>query len=106
MDGFLQRHPAGPTVPQVSRLSPREREVVQLLGEGKTTKEVATLLNVSVKTAETHRSNLMNKLQLHSIADLVLYAVRNEIVHVQLPAVLPFSQRKTDEPTLFCMDIN
>lgn len=106
MDGFLQRHPAAPIAPKVSRLSPREREVVQLLGEGKTTKEVATLLNVSVKTAETHRSNLMNKLKLHSITDLVLYAVRNEIVHVQRPAVRPFSQRKTDKPTLFCMGIN
>ena len=106
MDGFLQRHRAGPGAPKVSRLSPREREVVQLLGEGKTTKEVATLLNLSVKTAETHRSNLMHKLKLHSIADLVLYAVRNEIVRVQLPAVLPFPERKTDEPTLFRRGIN
>jgi DNA-binding NarL/FixJ family response regulator len=106
MDGFLQRHRAGPAAPKVSRLSPREREVVQLLGEGKTTKEVATLLNVSVKTAETHRNNLMHKLKLHSIADLVLYAVRNEIVHVQLPAVLPFPQRKTDEQTLFHRGFN
>jgi DNA-binding NarL/FixJ family response regulator len=106
MDGFLQRHRAGPEAPKVSRLSPREREVVQLLGEGKTTKEVATLLNVSVKTAETHRSNLMHKLKLHSIADLVLYAVRNEIVRVQLPAVLPFPERKTDGRTLFRRGIN
>ena len=106
MDGFLQRHRASPAVPKVSRLSRREREVVQLLGEGKTTKEVATLLNVSVKTAATHRSNLMYKLKLHSIADLVLYAVRNEIVRVQLPAVLPFPEQKTDERTLFRRGIN
>jgi DNA-binding NarL/FixJ family response regulator len=90
LDGYLQRHRVAPAVAKVSRLSPREREVVQLLGEGKTTKEVATILNVTVKTAETHRSNIMLKLKLHSIAELVLYAVRNEIVHVQLPAVLRF----------------
>jgi hypothetical protein len=55
-------------------------------------KEVAILLNVKVKTAETHRSNIMLKLNLHSIVELVLYAVRNEIVHVQLPAVAALSQ--------------
>jgi DNA-binding NarL/FixJ family response regulator len=64
------------------RLTPREREVVQLLAEGKSTKEVAVTLGLSVKTAETHRSNIMRKLQLHSVSDLVLYAVRNNIVHV------------------------
>lgn len=63
-------------------LTPREREVIQLLAEGKTTKEVATMLNLSVKTAETHRTNLMRKLDLHSVVDLTLYAVRNGIVHV------------------------
>jgi DNA-binding NarL/FixJ family response regulator len=56
---------------------------VQLLAESKTSKEVAVILNISPKTAETHRSNIMLKLQLHSIAELVLYAVRNEIVQVQ-----------------------
>jgi DNA-binding NarL/FixJ family response regulator len=63
-------------------LTPREREVIQLLAEGKTTKEVAVTLNLSVKTAETHRTNLMRKLDLHSVADLTLYAVRNSIVQV------------------------
>jgi DNA-binding CsgD family transcriptional regulator len=53
-----------------------------LLAEGKSTKEVAVVLGLSVKTAETHRSNIMRKLQLHSVSDLVLYAVRNNIVHV------------------------
>jgi DNA-binding CsgD family transcriptional regulator len=65
-----------------NRLTPREREIVQLLAEGKSTKEVAVVLGLSVKTAETHRSNIMRKLQLHSVSDLVLYAVRNNIVHV------------------------
>jgi DNA-binding NarL/FixJ family response regulator len=83
-----KRHRVGPAAANVARLSPREREVVQLLGEGKTSKEVATMLGVTLKTARTHRGNVMLKLKLHSIAELVLYAVRNEIVHVQLPAGL------------------
>jgi DNA-binding NarL/FixJ family response regulator len=69
------------------RLTPREREVVQLLAEGKSTKEVAVALGLSVKTAETHRSNIMRKLQLHSVSDLVMYAVRNNIVHVVQPTL-------------------
>ena len=63
-------------------LTAREREIVQLLAEGKSTKEVAVTLGVSVKTAETHRSNLMRKLGLHCLSELVLYAVRNNIVQV------------------------
>jgi DNA-binding NarL/FixJ family response regulator len=65
-----------------NRLTPREREVVQLLAEGRTSKEVALALNLSVKTTETHRTNIMRKLDLHSVADLTLYAVRNGIVQV------------------------
>jgi DNA-binding NarL/FixJ family response regulator len=106
MDGYLQRHRGGPAAAKVPRLSPREREVVQLLGEGKTTKEVAITLNVTVKTAETHRSNIMLKLKLHSIAELVLYAVRNEIVHVQLPAVLRFPNPGMAERTLPLRGVN
>jgi DNA-binding NarL/FixJ family response regulator len=63
-------------------LTSREREVVQLLAEGRSTKEVASQLDLSVKTAETHRSNIMRKLGLHSVSELVLYAVRNNIVQV------------------------
>ena len=90
LDGYLQANHVRPSEPTTQKLSPREREVVQLLSEGKTTKEVAISLNMAVKTAETHRSNLMLKLKIHSIAELVLYAVRNEIVHVQLASVLHF----------------
>ena len=57
-------------------LSPREREVLQLLAEGKSTKEVAAALCVSVKTVETHRQQIMNKLNMQSIADLTKYAIR------------------------------
>lgn len=60
----------------------REREVLQLVAEGKTTKEVATALNLSIKTAETHRANLMRKLGLHSVADVTVYAVKNGIVQI------------------------
>ena len=63
-----------------SRLTAREREIVQLLAEGKSNKEVAQMLNISIKTAETHRTNIMNKLDLRSITELVRYAVRNNIV--------------------------
>lgn len=59
-----------------SVLTPREREVLQLLAEGKTTKEVARVLSVSVKTAETHRQQIMSKLEIHSIAELTKYALR------------------------------
>ncbi|HEY4776413.1 MAG TPA: response regulator transcription factor [Candidatus Acidoferrales bacterium] len=62
------------------RLTSREREIVQLLAEGKSSKEVASSLNISVKTAETHRANIMRKLQLHTVSELVRYAVRNQII--------------------------
>jgi DNA-binding NarL/FixJ family response regulator len=62
------------------QLTSREREIVQLLSEGKSSKEVATMLNISVKTAETHRANVMRKLKIHSVSELVRYAVRNHIV--------------------------
>ena len=61
-------------------LTAREREILQLLAEGKSSKEVATSLNISVKTAETHRANIMRKLNLHSMSALVRYAVRNKII--------------------------
>jgi DNA-binding NarL/FixJ family response regulator len=64
----------------VNRLTAREREVVQLLSEGKSSKEVATLLGISIKTAETHRANVMRKLEIHSVTELVRYAVRNQII--------------------------
>ena len=62
------------------RLTAREREIVQLLSEGKSSKEVATFLGISVKTAETHRANIMRKLEIHSVSELVRYAVRNQII--------------------------
>jgi len=61
-------------------LTGREREVLQLLTEGHANKEIAALLGISLKTAETHRARVMNKLGLHSMSDLVRYAIRNRII--------------------------
>jgi DNA-binding NarL/FixJ family response regulator len=84
LEGFLRGDATpGATLVKRDRLTPREREVVQLLAEGKSTKEVAVALDLSVKTAETHRANIMRKLELHSISELVMYAVGNNIVQVQ-----------------------
>jgi DNA-binding NarL/FixJ family response regulator len=68
----------GPTTDPT--LTPREREIVQLIAEGKSNKDVAALLGVSIKTVETHRAAIMSKLKLGSVADLVRYAVRNGII--------------------------
>jgi DNA-binding NarL/FixJ family response regulator len=62
------------------RLTAREREIVQLLAEGKSSKEVASSLRIRVKTVETHRANLMRKLEIHNVSEVVRYAVRNRIV--------------------------
>jgi DNA-binding NarL/FixJ family response regulator len=89
LEGFLRRNdnetPVG-AAPARSHLTPREREIVQLLAEGKSSRDVAEALGLSIKTAETHRANIMRKLNLHSVSDLVLYAVRNNIVHVVQPS--------------------
>src|ERR1700728_202584 len=85
--GRWKRNP-GSIEAKTPQLSPREREVLRLLAEGRRAKEVAGILNIAVKTAETHRSNLMSKLNLHSIAKLVVYAVRNEMIRVQCSEVI------------------
>jgi DNA-binding NarL/FixJ family response regulator len=84
LNGFLDHDQPGEASSEhnFELLTSREREVIQLLAEGKTSKEVAVALSLSVKTAETHRTNLMRKLDLHSVADLTRYAVRNGIVQV------------------------
>jgi DNA-binding NarL/FixJ family response regulator len=81
LDGYLDKKPRKdqPELPN-SRLTPRQREIVQLLAEGKSSKEVAVALGLSVKTAETHRANIMRRLDCHSVSELVRYAVRNNIV--------------------------
>jgi DNA-binding NarL/FixJ family response regulator len=88
--GFLDKGHNGTKgdTPMLPKLTPREREVIQLLAEGKSSKEVACVLNLSTKTAETHRSNIMRKLDIHSIRDLVVYAVKNDIIQVQVSPAL------------------
>jgi DNA-binding NarL/FixJ family response regulator len=79
LEGYL-RNPTETEV--IPTLSAREREIVQLLAEGRSNKEVARKLEISIKTAETHRSNIMRKMQFDSLSDLVRYAVRNKIIDV------------------------
>jgi DNA-binding NarL/FixJ family response regulator len=81
LEGYLRRKSSLPeSADRDTRLSPRQREVLQLLAEGNTSKQVASTLGLSVKTAETHRANIMQRLKYHSITDLVHYAIRNNVV--------------------------
>jgi DNA-binding NarL/FixJ family response regulator len=75
-------HPPEALVRQrpVTALTPRQREVLQLIAEGKGTKDIATLLNISVKTVEFHKSRIMDELDLHSTAELTKYAVAEGLV--------------------------
>ena len=77
--GQLNQEKSAPT----KTLSPREREILQLLAEGKSSKDVASLLHVSEKTVHSHRQNIMEKLNLHSIAELTKYAIREGITTVE-----------------------
>ena len=80
-DSFLDGRPSKKAEEkQGKQLTSRQREIVQLLAEGKTSKEVSALLNLSAKTVETHRANIMKRLSCHSVSDLVRYAIRNNIV--------------------------
>ena len=66
-------------VPKLKQLTPRQREILQLIGEGKSTKEIATLLSISVKTVEFHKSNIMETLAIHTTAQLTRYAVAHDL---------------------------
>ena len=77
LEGFLKGQ--GPE-PEQDELTPREREIVQLLAEGKSNKETAAVLGISVKTVEAHRANLMRKMGFSSLSDLVRYAVREKMI--------------------------
>jgi DNA-binding NarL/FixJ family response regulator len=78
LDDYIHRTEEGGVAHAV--VTPREREIIQLLAEGKSNKETASALSVSVKTVEAHRANIMRKLRLRSVSDLVRYAIRNKIV--------------------------
>jgi DNA-binding NarL/FixJ family response regulator len=78
LDDYIRRAETRDQAPREA-ITPREREIIQLLAEGNSNKETAAALGVSVKTIEAHRANIMRKLRLRSITDLVRYAIRNQI---------------------------
>ncbi len=80
LGGFLDPARAARAGGEEGRLSPREREISQLLAEGRNSKEIAGTLTVSVKTVEAHRANIMRKLGLRSVAELVRYAIREKLI--------------------------
>lgn len=80
LSGYLGEAPGGRGDDPLERLTDREREVLQLIAEGKTNKEIAVALSLSVNTVETHRKHLMEKLDLHNTAELVRFAIRERVV--------------------------
>jgi DNA-binding NarL/FixJ family response regulator len=82
VEGFLGRSSALPpeSTDAPALLTPRQREILQLVAEGRSTKEIASLLELSVKTVETHRAQIMERLDIHDLAGLVRYAVRAGLV--------------------------
>jgi len=78
LDGYLRSESRDAAA--LPTLSAREREIVQLLAEGNSNKDIARVLKISVKTAETHRSNIMRKMAFESLPELVRYAIRNNII--------------------------
>jgi DNA-binding CsgD family transcriptional regulator len=79
-DGCLARCQAKKPVPSLEQLTLREHEIFQLLAEGRSSKGVSALLGISAKAAERHRTRLMKKLGVHSVAELVRFAVRHKII--------------------------
>lgn len=86
VDGFRSQFRGGEPRSRFSALTPREREVLKFLAEGKSVKEIAFGLNLSVKTVEAHKFNLMRKLDIHNKAHLVQYAIQKKIIQLQAPA--------------------
>jgi DNA-binding NarL/FixJ family response regulator len=84
VDSYVRAPPTAGRNPAFAMLTDREREILQLLAEGKSTKIMASELNVSVKTIETHRRNIMEKLDLHSVAELTKYAIREGVTTLEV----------------------
>jgi DNA-binding NarL/FixJ family response regulator len=80
LDGYMQLTDRSEIDDGAAMVTPREREIIQLVAEGHSSKQTATVLGVSVKTIDAHRANIMRKLRLRSVSDLVRYAIRNRIV--------------------------
>src|SRR5213080_94362 len=81
LEGYLGDAGGQEVEDNLALLTDREREVLQLIAEGKTNKEIATVLSVSINTVETHRKHIMEKLDLHNTAEIVRFALRKKIVH-------------------------
>ena len=80
LHGYLDAAGNRPEADPGTRLTGREREIVQLLAEGKSNQEIAQSLHISIRTVETHRANAMEKLNLHSLGELVRWALRNHLI--------------------------
>ena len=88
--GFLLQNPnAASQRPRLPSLTPRELDIVRLVAEGKSTHHIAEILHISAKTADTHRANIMRKLKFHSTTELVLYAIKNNLVSKPASGDLP-----------------
>jgi DNA-binding NarL/FixJ family response regulator len=92
VDLYLSSKTPPPGIVVQGRLTAREREILQLLAEGDSSKDVAATLALSTKTVETHRSNIMRKLNCHSVSQLTLYAIRNNLAC--LPATMAATSLK------------
>jgi DNA-binding NarL/FixJ family response regulator len=86
VDGFRQ-HGLGPRQPRFGTLTKREREILKMLAEGRSVKEIATSFDLSVKTVEAHKFNLMRKLDIHNKAQLVQYAIQKKIIRLSDPSL-------------------
>jgi DNA-binding NarL/FixJ family response regulator len=82
VDDFRTRIKSTDRLPRFATLTPREKEVLKMLAEGNSVKEVACQLNLSVKTVEAHKFNLMRKLDIHNKAQLVQYAIQKKIIKI------------------------
>ena len=82
LEDYLKRDPTAKEDDDPNALSSREREVLQLIAEGNTSREIAEILNLSVKTVQSHRTNLMQKLDLHDRGDLIKYAIQKKIIQL------------------------
>ena len=87
VDDFRSRIKSAQRLPRFATLTPREKEVLKLLAEGNSVKEIACTLNLSVKTVEAHKFNLMRKLDIHNKAQLVQYAIQKKIIKIAVPVI-------------------
>ena len=87
VDDFRSRVKSTQRLPRFATLTPRDKEVLKLLAEGNSVKEIACTLNLSVKTVEAHKFNLMRKLDIHNKAQLVQYAVQKKVIKIAVPVI-------------------